>query len=122
MGDGSSPRLRDQVATGTCVWQWVQDHSSDESTLGEVRQMADERGENWHGCYNDQGSEVVAFSAIDGSSGTEVMELPEGDIPKGNGGKLVKGNVGKLVKGNVGKLVKGNGGKLVKGNGGKLAP
>jgi hypothetical protein len=99
IGKGSSPRLRDQVATETCVWQWVQDHSSDESTLGEIRQMADERGENWHGCDNDKGSEVVAFSAIDGSSGMEVMEFPEGDIPEEDGGKLAKGNGGNFAKG-----------------------
>ena len=60
MGQGSHPMLRDQVATGTCVWQWVKDHSNPESTLGDVQQMADELGENWHGCGKDFDSEADA--------------------------------------------------------------
>jgi hypothetical protein len=100
LGEGSFPRLRDQVATGTCVWQWVQDHSSDESTLGEVRQMADERGDNWHGCDNDKGSDAVALAAIYGSSGMEVMELPEGDIPEEDEGKRPRGDGAGRAKGN----------------------
>jgi hypothetical protein len=75
MGEGSFPQLRDQVATGTCVWQWVQDHSSAESTLGEVRQMADERGENWHGCGdNDAVTPVAGNETVTPVSGNETVE------------------------------------------------
>lgn len=59
MAGYSSPRLIHQVKVGTCIWNWVQTNSSPTSTLGQLRQWADEGGLEEHGCGDHGGADPV---------------------------------------------------------------